>query len=221
MTKAHGPTIGSQTLHSLCTGLVVLGLCAARYVHAGTPPVTPIPATLARPIASAAPSLDGNFAITITLNASLSGLDPGVVSGAWLCSARAMSKPAVDAAIAKINALSGQAASAEFGSDLEYRAHYLGQQATAPFQVAGGGADASQTITIKVARTDLVDVTTTRLIDQPAVMVGCWLRLTNSAGQTAVAYQVAAPTANASPATAMAQVTSRPYLLAGASISGD
>jgi hypothetical protein len=132
-----------------------------------------------------------------------------------------MSKPTIDAEIGKINALGGLAANAQFASALEYRAHYLGQQVTTPFALAGGGANASQSISIKVNRDDLVDPTTKRLIDQPAVMVGCWLHLANAAGQSVVAYQVEKPSANLSPLQAMAQLTSRPYFLASANVPSD
>jgi len=202
-------------------GLAVLGVSTAGLALAAAPPATQVPTALARPATSAAPSLDGSFPVTITLNATLAGLHPDAVSGAWLCSARAMSKPAIDAEIGKINALSGQAASMEFGSALESRAHYLGQQTTVPFAVAGGGTGASHSIGIKVGRDDLVDPTTKRLIDQPAVMVGCWLRLANAAGQTVVAYQAARSAPNSSALTAMAQLTSRPYFLASASVPND
>jgi hypothetical protein len=202
-------------------GLAALGASTVGLAFAAPPPLTQAPIALARPATSVAPSLDGSSPVTITLNATLAGLHPDAVSGAWLCSARAMSKPAIDAEIGKINALSGQAASMEFGSALESRAHYLGQQTTVPFAVAAGGTGTSQSISIKVGRDDLVDPTTQRLVDQPAVMVGCWLRLANAAGQSVVAYQAARPAPNSSPLTVMAQLTSRPYFLASASVPND
>jgi hypothetical protein len=159
--------------------------------------------------------------VTITLSVNLAGLDPSAASGTWLCSARAMSKPLADREIAKINGLGGQAAKSEYGSGLEYRAHYLGQQASVGFPIAGGGYGASQSIIIKVGRDDLVDPATKRLIDQPGVFVGCWLSLANAAGQAVAAYQVTKPVVNSNPLVAIAQVLSPPYFLASASISND
>jgi hypothetical protein len=190
------------------SGLVAAVAAGLGAISRAALPVTPV----------VAPGFDGSFPVTITLNATLAGLHPNVVSGSWLCSARAMSKPAIDAEIGKINALVGLAAKAEFASALEYRAHYLGQQTTTPFALAGGGTSASQTISIKVKSDDLVDPTSKHLIEQPAVMVGCWLHLANAAGQSVIAYQVAKPSVTLSPLYAMAQLTSRPYFLASVSV---
>jgi len=121
----------------------------------------------------------------------------------------------------KISALRGPAARSEYGAFLEYRAHYLGQQATVEFAISGGASAATRPISIKVSRDDLVDQTTKRLIDQPAVMIGCWLRLANAAGQSGFAYQVANRAARAQSLDAMLQLTTPPYVLAGASVPNE
>lgn len=193
-------------------------------VRAAAPAPGPAPPPAAIPaiaVAAPAPSPDGSFAVTLTLNVSLTGIHPLAAQGSVLCSARTMSKPAIDAELSKLQALSGSAARAEYGTFLEYRAHYLSQQATATFQVSGGTAALTQPITIKVRRDDLVDPTTKRLIDQPAVVIGCWLSLANAAGQGGFAYQVAQAAPNATGLDAMLQVTSSPYLVASASVSNE
>jgi hypothetical protein len=181
------------------------------------PPLSPavIPVI---PLAASAPSADGSFPVTLNLNVNLTGIHPLAAQGTLLCSARTMSKPAIDAELSKLRALSGSAAHAEYGSFLEFRAHYLSQQASATFSVSGGTAAVTQPIAIKVRRDDLVDTTTKRLIDQPAVMVGCWLSLANAAGQGGFAYQVASVAPNATGLDAMLQVTSSPYVVASASV---
>lgn len=200
---------------------LALSMVISGVAQAVTPPPSIALASSVMPAQASQPSADGSFLVTITLNVNLAGLDPSAVSGTWLCSARAMSKPSVDREIAKINALGGQAAKSEYGSALEYRAHYLGQQASVAFPIAGGGYGGSQSITIKVGRDDLVDPATKRSIEQPGVFVGCWLSLANALGQTTVAYQVAKPMANSNPLVAIAQVRSPPYFLASASVSND
>ena len=177
------------------------------------PPVTPPAAT--------APSIDGSFPVTLDMNANLTGIHPLAAQGTLLCSARAMSKPAIDAELSKLQALSGSAAHAEYGSFLEFRAHYLSQQATATFPISAGTAAVTQPITIRVKRDDLIDPATKRLIDQPAVLIGCWLSLANAAGQGGFAYQVARAAPNALGLDAMLQVTSSPYFVASAGVPNE
>jgi hypothetical protein len=211
------------------TAPAALALWAAAQVALGaTPPPAPaasVPAmpnpTLATPAQAPAPSLDGSFPVTLTLNGALSGIPPQAVKGAWFCSARALSKPAIDAELAKLGAMTGAAARAEYGSFLEYRAHYLGQQTTVEFPITAGAATGNQPVTIKVTRDDLVDPVTKRVIDQPAVVIGCWLRLIDAAGQGGFAYQVAKPTAGAKSLDAILQLASRPYVLASAIIPNE
>ena len=191
---------------------------------ANAPPVSSSPSAASSAAGAApasAPSTDGSFQVTITLNANLAGLAPGAASGTWLCSARAMSKPAVDAEIAKIAGLTSPAARWEYSTALEYRAHYLGQQASVGFATAGGAYSGSQSVTIRVLRDDLVDTVTKRAIDQPAVLVGCWLSLANAAGQTAAASQAVKPLPSSNPLVTLAEVPWPPYLLASASVPND
>lgn len=208
---------------TVISAAVALALAAVpgRATHAATPAPPSTLVSPGMPLAASGPSVDGSFQVTITLDANLAGLDPSAVSGTWLCSARALSKPAVDAEIAKLAGLTGPSARWEYSSALEYRAHYLGQQTSVGFAIASGGYSSRQSITIKVLRDDLVDTVTKRLIEQPAVMVGCWLSLTNAMGQTAVAYQVKKPTAGSNPLVAMAQVPAPPYFVASAIVPSE
>ncbi len=193
----------------------------------------PVPAPAATPASSAAglaatgaamapvaASTDGSFPVTLTLTTRLAGLRPEVATGAWVCSARAMTKSAIDAEIAKIGALSAAAAFDEFHAGLGYRAHYLGQQASVEFPVAGGGYTGTLSVTIKVGGADLVDPATQRLIADPGVMVGCWLRLLDARGQGDFALQSPASAASTSKVEAMRHVSMRPFVLVSASVTG-
>ena len=196
-----------------------VGALPAVALAAVPPPVVPI--QVAKPSAAAAvpaaPAVDGSFPVTLSISGSLSGIAPAATKAAWVCSARVLSKPAADAEVAKIAALTGQAARDEFSSSLEYRAHYLGQQSSVDLALSGGATGASPAVTITVTRYDLVNQATNRLIDQPAVLVGCWLKLTNTAGLGGFVVQSSKPLAGA-PSTAMLQLAAPPYVLLSASI---
>ena len=177
----------------------------------------PVPVTLPK-LPPASGSNDGSFPVTLTLKGTRSGISAQAVQGAWVCSARAVTKATADAEVSKISALSGLAARAEFESFLEYRAHYLGQQATVAVSTAAGGAAGPAPITIVVKRDDLLDPATRRVINQPTTVIGCWLRLSNAAGQSGFAYQVPQPSAVSSGPGAVLQMTAPPYVLASAEI---
>jgi hypothetical protein len=71
-------------------------------------------------------------------------------------------------------------------------------------------------------RDDLIDPATHRAIDQPAALIGCWLQLTNAAGQGGFATQASQPASGAAPlTTTMLQITTPPWFLASASIPNE
>ncbi|HEY6823062.1 MAG TPA: hypothetical protein VI195_01380 [Steroidobacteraceae bacterium] len=184
------------------------------------PPLAPV-APAAIPPAVGAPSTDGSFPLTLTLTGSLAGIHPDVAKAAWLCSARILTQPAIDAELRKLQSLSGQAVRTEFSSFLEYRAHYLGQQVTVEVPLASGTTGAVPPISLTMKRDDLIDPATRRAIDQPAVLIGCWLELTNAAGQGGFATQITGPVSGGAPLTTMLQVRTPPWLLASASIANE
>ena len=199
----------------LAVAVALLGSFAA--FAQSTPPV---PVTLPK-LPPASGSNDGSFPVTLTLKGTRSGISAQAVQGAWVCSARAVTKATADAEVGKISALSGLAARAEFESFLEYHAHYLGQQATVAASTAAGTAAAPAPITIVVKRDDLLDPATRRVINQPTAVIGCWLRLSNAAGQSGFAYQVAQLPPAASDLKNLLQMTAPPYVLGSAEISGE
>jgi hypothetical protein len=191
---------------------------AVRGAPAPGPPVSPAVV----PVAAAAVNADGSFLLTLTVKGSLSGIQPDAVKASWLCSARILKQPAVDAEVAKLKGLSGPAARAEFNSFLEDRAHYLGQQVTVGVPLVSGTTGTVLPINLTMKRDDLVDPVSHRAIDQPAVLVGCWLRLTNAAGGGGFAIQVPNPPASvADPVTNMLQVSTQPWVIASSSIPNE
>jgi len=174
-------------------------------------------------VLAAAPtaSTDGSFPLTLTVSGSLAGIHPDAAKADWLCSARVLSQPALDAEVTKLHGLSGGALRAEFSSFLEYRAHYLGQQVIVEVPIASGATGAVPPINLTMKRDDLIDPATRRAIDQPAVLIGCWLQLTNAAGQGGFAMQVSPSSGAAAPATALLQVPTPPWFLASASIPNE
>jgi hypothetical protein len=93
----------------------LLGTVAALALHGAVggaapapgPPLSPavIPVV---PLAASAPSADGSFPLTLTLNGSLAGIHPDAVRAAWLCSARVLTQPAIDAETTKLQSLGGR-----------------------------------------------------------------------------------------------------------------
>jgi hypothetical protein len=164
------------------------------------------------------PSSDGSFLVTLAVNAQLVGVSPAAVKGAWSCSAKAASKHTIDAELGKINALTGRAALDAYQSALIYPAHYLGQQATVEFAIANGSYRGRETITIKLAGRDLADRATGHVIDDPGVMVGCWLQLYDSAGKGGFAYESGPATAGGGAGDVMLRVPSTPYVLLSAAV---
>jgi hypothetical protein len=165
------------------------------------------------PLTAGAASADGSFPVTLTLSGSLAGIHPDVAKATWLCSARILTQPAIDAEATKLHGLSGPAVRAEFSTFIEYRAHYLGQQVTVEVPVASGTTGAAPPISLTMKRDDLVDPVTHRVIDQPAVLVGCWLQLNNAAGQGGFATQGQSPS--------LLQINVPPWFLASASIPNE
>jgi len=199
----------------LAVAAALLGSFAA--LGQSTPPV---PVSLPR-TPPAAGSTDGSFPVTLTLKGTRSGISAQAVQGAWVCSARAVTKTTADAEVSKLSALSGLPARVEFESFLEYPAHYLGQQVTVAAATAAGTAAAPAPITIVVKRDGLVDPATRHVIAQPTAVIGCWLRLSNAAGQSGFAYQVAQLPPAASDLKNLLQMTAPPYVLGSAEISGE
>jgi hypothetical protein len=210
----------------MLAAIAVLALSASGVpisTSAAAPPAGPTALAATGATVSALPvtTIDGTFLVTVALATRLSALNPDVAKGVWVCSARVMTKRLIDAEIAKINGLSAQAAHDEFHSGLEYRAQYLGQQATSEFPITGGGYAGTLSLAIKVASVDLVDAATHRLIEDPGVMVGCWLRLLTSTGQGDFAYQAPPAAASAGSVVAMRRVRAPPYFLQSASVHGE
>lgn len=181
----------------------------------------PLPAAAPTSSAPAITTTDGGFLVSVALTARLATMHPDIAKGVWMCSARVMVKRLIDAKIAKISGLSGEAAHDEFHSALEYRAHYLGQQATSEFPIADGAYTGTLSLRIKVASEDLVDPATHRLIEDPGVMVGCWLQLLTTAGRGNFAYQAGAAPARTDSVEAMRRVRAPPYFLQSATLQGE
>ena len=203
-------------LHSLC-GNARRPSAAAVVAILSFIPMLPAAAAPATVTTAALP--DGSFLVTLTLTAQLQALSPAAAKGAWSCSAKATSKRSNDADRARITALTGRAALDAYQSALIYPAHYLGQQATVDFPISNGQYAGSQTITIKVTGRDLTDRNTGRVIDDPGVLVGCWLQLYDATGKGGFAYQAgAAKTAGANPEDALLKIASVPYVLLSAAV---
>jgi hypothetical protein len=206
--------------------LLTAAACAAASLAAFgavPPPALPsasstVPATPTNPHATV---IDGSFPVTIALEGVPTGISASAVNGRWICSARALSKPVVAAEITKMSDLAGAAARSEYTSFLEYRAHYLGQQASASFAISLGKAAGASTVQIKVLRDDLVDPLTRHVIVNPAVLVGCWLNLADSAGHEGTAVQDLQPGAVTKATRGLLQVTSSPFVLVGADVPNE
>jgi hypothetical protein len=181
-------------------------------------PAAPSPNTIPSPVAATVPG-DGSFLVTLTLNAQLGAMSPAAVKGAWTCWAKAASKRAIDADIAKINAQTGVAALDRFRAALVYPAHYYGQQTTVSFPVANGSYQGSDSISIRLGGRELADRVSGRVLDDPGVMVGCWLQLYDSSGQGGFAYQSAAakPAVGGTP-DALLRVAAAPYVVLSAAV---
>ncbi len=217
--------IPSHADSRMLAAIAVLALSASGApipTSAAAPPAGPTVSAAAGATVSARPvSIDGSFLVTVALATRLAALNQDVAKGVWVCSARAMTKRLIDAEIAKIKGLSAQAAHDEFHSGLEYRAQYLGQQVTSEFAITGGAYTGTLSVAIKVGSEDLVDAATHRLIEDPGVMVGCWLRLLTSTGQGDFAYQAPPAAASAGSVVAMRRLRAPPYFLQSASLHGE
>jgi hypothetical protein len=198
--------------------LWTLAMIAATATAVPLPGPAAIPTAAPIQAAAGVATTDGSFHVALTLTTSLTGLQPAVAKGVWVCSARTMPLQAIAAEIAKIAGLTGRAARTEFATALEYRAHYLGQQSSVEFAVADGAYRGSPSVDIKVTGADLADPATRRVIANPGVMVGCWLRLLNAAGQGDFAYQAPPAPASAAAAAAMLRISAAPYFLGSASV---
>jgi hypothetical protein len=178
-----------------------------------------LPAAAAPATVTTTALADGSFLVTLTLTAQLQALGPAAARGAWSCAAKATSKRSNDADLARIKALTGRAARDAYQSALVYPAHYLGQQATVDFPITNGQYAGTQTVTIKLAGHDLTDRSTGHVIDDPGVLVGCWLQLYDATGKGDFAYQAPPTTpAGAAPADAMLRTASAPYVLLSAAV---
>ena len=182
--------------------------------------LTAVPAGLcagaAAPRAAARPPDYGEFVVTLALSASFE-LNAAVARASWECSAKAAGKAGIDAAVARIRAQTGQAARYAYDSALSSPAHYYGQQASVDIPLSGRQYQGAQSISIKVGSADLTDRASGHLVDQPTVMIGCWLNLYDRAGTGAYAYQ--APPARAGAASdEFRRVAWAPYVLASAPV---
>jgi hypothetical protein len=178
-----------------------------------------LPAAGAPATVTTAALADGSFVVTLSITAQLQALSSAAVKGAWSCSVKAASKRSIDADVAKISTLTGRAARDAYQSALIYPAHYLGQEATVDFSISNGEYSGTQAVTIKVAGRDLTDRNTGHVIDDPGVMVGCWLKLYDASGKGDFAYQAQPPTpAGAAPGDAILRTASAPYVLLSAAV---
>lgn len=164
--------------------------------------------------AAARPPDYGAFVVTLALSASIE-LNAAVARATWVCSAKAAGKAGIDAAIARIRAQTGQAAHDLYDSALSSPAHYYGQQTNIDIPLSRGQYHGAQSISITVGSADLTDRASGHLVDEPTVMIGCWLTLYNDAGTGAYAYQSPpAPSATDQ----FRRVTWAPYVLTSAPV---
>lgn len=181
----------------------------------------PNPTTISIPVALASPG-DGSFVVRLALNSELGTLSTSAVKGTWSCWAKAGSKREIDADISKVNAQTGAAALDSFRAALVYPAHYDGQQTSVSFAVANGAYRGSDAVSIRLGGRELADRVTGHALDDPAVMVGCWLQLYDSSGQGGFAYQAATSKAAVSGTLdALLRVAAAPYVLLSAAVPND